>query len=149
MKWPLKKELATKSKNGDELAKDKLMRSGGAVNKGLGKALNPIAKGIGGAMNKVGQGVANMVDKSGLANKLQTSGDAAQQRKEASLKANPNDAARRERGYNRISEGAAAINKNMNVAKGAYLMASGLASIARSKITRGIKNMSRKGSRDD
>ena len=125
------------------------MRSGGAVNRGVGRALNPIAKGMGSMMNKVGQGVANAVDKTGLANKLQKSGDAAQQRKEASLKANPKAAASRERGYNQIAAGASAIGQNGQVGKGIALMAKGLASVAGSKISRGLNKMSRKGSRND
>ena len=138
------REMAAKGGLGHKL-KGNLMRAQGALNRGLGG----VTAGIGNMKNKAGQGVADLLDKSDIANKLKNSGDAAQQRKEESLKANPDDAARRERGYNRISEGASAIRQNMSVAKGAYLMASGLASVARSKITRGIKNMSRKGKRDD
>ena len=137
------KEMAAKGGIGNKI-KGNLMRSGGAVNRLAGKAINPIAKGIGKAMNVAGRGVAAAVDKTGAANKLQKSGDEAQQRKEASLKANPEEAARRERGYNRIQEGAAAIGKNLNVAKGAYLMASGVASIARAKMARGWNNRKRK-----
>jgi hypothetical protein len=118
-----------------------LMRAGGAIQRGLGKAIDPAAKGIGKVMNKAGQGVANMVDKTGVADGLQKWGDKAQSKKEASLKANPEDAARRTRGYDRIAEGAGAINQSLlNVPKGAFLMASGMASVARSKITRGFKN---------
>ena len=137
------REMAAKGGIGAKV-KGNLMRAGGAVQRGLGAAINPIAKGIGKVMNVAGRGVAAAVDKTGVADKLQKSGDKAQQRKEASLKANPEAAARRERGYNRIQEGAAAIGKNLNVAKGAYLMGSGMLSIARAKMARGWNNWKRK-----
>lgn len=144
------REMAANSGIGGKVMGN-LMRGGGAIQYGLGKAINPIAKGIGKVMNKAGQGVASVVDKTGVANGLQKWGDKAQSKKEASLMANPNDAARRNRGYNRISEGAAAINQSiLNVPKGALLMASGMASIARSKLTRGVKNVfKRNGNRGD
>lgn len=120
-----------------------LMRAGGAVNKGVGGLINKPSKAIGGMMNKVGQAVANTVDKSGVANTLQRSGDKSQRSKEAALRADPAAAARRERGYNRIAEGAAAIGKNLNVVKAAYLIASGFASVARSKVQRGTNQLRR------
>ena len=136
------KEMAARGGIGNKI-KGNLMRSGGAVNRLAGKVINPIAKGIGKAMNVAGRGVAAAVDKTGIADKLQKSGDKAQRSKEASLRADPKAAARRERGYNRIQEGMAAIKKNLDVVSGAYLMASGMMSVARSKAQRGLNQMHR------
>lgn len=142
------KEMAARGGIGNKI-KGNLMRSGGAVNRLAGTLVNPVAKGIGKAMNVAGRGVAAAVDKTGIADKLQKSGDKAQRKKEASLRADPKAAARRERGYNRVSEGASAFTSGITnanifrVAKGAYLMASGAASVARSKAQRGLNQMHR------
>lgn len=100
-----------------------------------GSVLNKIAvaTGIGNGMNWMGRKVADVTDK--VAAKVQQKGDERQRNKEARLRADPNAAARRERGYSRIARGGdrAAKGGVFNMAMGSTLMMVGALGVVAAK----------------
>lgn len=129
--------------------KGNLMRASGAIQSMAGSMVNPIAKGVGSMMNKAGNAVANVVDKSGAAKALQKSGDAAQHRKEAALRADPAAAAQREAGYKNLSAGFSMIAQGKgNPVEALAKICKGGASVIASKARRGMNQVMRNSKRN-